>query len=187
MEDLYEVLGVSKTATAEEIKKSYRKLAVTYHPDKNPGDKVAEEKFKKISAAYSVVGDEDKRRQYDMYGSPDAYATNSAYNPYGANSGHDQTSADPFWEWFTQQSGQNNSRRYYTYSNYETKRKKPTKRESFVMLLRGVLSFLTGIFFFRFSFIILPFGPLLCIIAIVNGITSAARAVQYLLSGSSSE
>ena len=52
-----------------EIKKAFRKLALKYHPDKNPGDKVAEENFKKLNAAYSVLGDEDKRRQYDMYGS----------------------------------------------------------------------------------------------------------------------
>ena len=52
MDDLYSVLGVSKTATAEEIKKAYRNLAFKYHPDRNPGDKAAEEKFKQISAAY---------------------------------------------------------------------------------------------------------------------------------------
>ena len=69
MEDLYKILGVEKTASQDEIKKAFRKLALKYHPDKNPGDKVAEENFKKLNAAYSVLGDEDKRRQYDMYGS----------------------------------------------------------------------------------------------------------------------
>ena len=66
--DYYEVLGVSKTASAEEIKKAYRKKAVQYHPDKNPGDKSAEEKFKEISEAYEVLSDEKTRKEYDQFG-----------------------------------------------------------------------------------------------------------------------
>jgi molecular chaperone DnaJ len=66
--DYYEVLEVSKTATREEIKKAYRKKAIQYHPDKNPGDKVAEEKFKEAAEAYEILGNEDKRRRYDQYG-----------------------------------------------------------------------------------------------------------------------
>jgi molecular chaperone DnaJ len=66
--DYYEVLGVSKSATTDELKKAYRKLAVQYHPDKNPGDKAAEEKFKEVSEAYDVLNDEDKRAAYDRYG-----------------------------------------------------------------------------------------------------------------------
>ena len=70
MEELcyYEVLNVSKDATTTEIKKAYRKLALKYHPDKNPGDKEAEEKFKVISEAYAVLSDSEKRKIYDMYG-----------------------------------------------------------------------------------------------------------------------
>ncbi len=66
--DYYNILGVSKTATADEIKKAYRKLAVKYHPDKNPGDKSAEDKFKSISKAYEVLSDKNKRAQYDQFG-----------------------------------------------------------------------------------------------------------------------
>lgn len=66
--DYYEVLGVSKTATADEIKKAYRKLAIKYHPDKNPGDKAAEEKFKEAAEAYDVLSNEEKRQKYDRYG-----------------------------------------------------------------------------------------------------------------------
>ena len=59
--DYYEILGVSRTTTSEEIKRSYRKLAVKYHPDKNPGDHTAEEKFKELGEAYDVLMDADKR------------------------------------------------------------------------------------------------------------------------------
>jgi len=68
-DDYYELLGVTKTATAEEMKKAYRKQAMKYHPDKNPGDKEAEEKFKKISHAYEVLSDDQKRATYDQFGS----------------------------------------------------------------------------------------------------------------------
>ena len=66
--DYYAILGVSKGASKEEIKKAYRKLALKYHPDKNKGDRAAEEKFKQISEAYAVLSDDQKRRQYDTYG-----------------------------------------------------------------------------------------------------------------------
>ena len=66
--DYYEVLGVSKNATEDEIKKAYRKIAIQYHPDRNPGDKEAEEKFKEAAEAYSVLSDQQKRQQYDQFG-----------------------------------------------------------------------------------------------------------------------
>jgi molecular chaperone DnaJ len=66
--DYYEVLGVQKDATKDEIKKAYRKLAIQYHPDKNPGDKEAEEKFKEATEAYEILGDDQKRSAYDQFG-----------------------------------------------------------------------------------------------------------------------
>lgn len=66
--DYYEVLGVAKTATADEIKKAYRKKAIQYHPDRNPGDKEAEEKFKEAAEAYEVLSNADKRARYDQFG-----------------------------------------------------------------------------------------------------------------------
>src|SRR3989337_163192 len=66
--DYYETLGVAKGAAADEIKKAYRKVAMQYHPDRNPGDKVAEEKFKEAAEAYEILSDADKKAQYDRYG-----------------------------------------------------------------------------------------------------------------------
>jgi molecular chaperone DnaJ len=66
--DLYEILGVNRNASAEEIKKAYRKLAIQFHPDRNPGDKVAEEKFKEVAEAYAILSDPDKKIRYDRFG-----------------------------------------------------------------------------------------------------------------------
>src|SRR4029079_728607 len=66
--DCYEVLGVEKTAAAADIKRAYRKLAAQYHPDKNPGDATAEERFKEAAEAYAVLSDADKRARYDRFG-----------------------------------------------------------------------------------------------------------------------
>ncbi|NLR79636.1 DnaJ C-terminal domain-containing protein [Chitinophaga eiseniae] len=68
VKDYYKILGVEKAATAEQIKKAYRRLAVKYHPDKNPDDKAAEEKFKEINEAYEVLSDAEKRKKYDQFG-----------------------------------------------------------------------------------------------------------------------
>ncbi len=70
--DYYAILGVARTATVEEIKRAYRRLALKYHPDRNPGDKAAEEKFKEITEAYEVLSDPEKRARYDRFGTPNA-------------------------------------------------------------------------------------------------------------------
>ena len=66
--DFYEILGVSKSANEAEIKKAYRKMALKYHPDKNPDDKASEDKFKEAAEAYEVLSDSDKRAKYDRFG-----------------------------------------------------------------------------------------------------------------------
>src|ERR1700740_3016953 len=66
--DFYEILGVAKNAGEDEIKKAYRKLAIKYHPDKNPDDKGAEEKFKEAAEAYEVLSNSEKRQRYDQFG-----------------------------------------------------------------------------------------------------------------------
>jgi molecular chaperone DnaJ len=77
--DLYEVLGISRKATQEEIKKAYRKLAIQYHPDKNPGDKAAEEKFKEIAEAYAILSVPERRNRYDRFG----HTTTSGASDFG--------------------------------------------------------------------------------------------------------
>ena len=66
--DYYEVLGLQKGASEEQIKKAFRKMAMKYHPDKNPGDKTAEAKFKEINEAYGVLSDPEKKKMYDQFG-----------------------------------------------------------------------------------------------------------------------
>ncbi|MGI6622189.1 MAG: DnaJ domain-containing protein [Clostridiaceae bacterium] len=88
--DYYEVLGVKKDASQEQIKKAYRKLAKQYHPDANPGNKKAEEKFKEINEAYEVLGDEEKRKKYDRFGSEFNFTNGYDFDPsqFGFGSGN---------------------------------------------------------------------------------------------------
>ena len=91
--DLYEVLGISKTADEKAIKKAYRKLAKKYHPDMNPGDKTAEQKFKEVTDAYNILSDPEKRKLYDQYGHAAFDGTGAEsefyknYQNYGGNHG----------------------------------------------------------------------------------------------------
>ena len=83
--DYYEILGVNKTASADEIKKAYRKVAMQFHPDRNPGDKSAEDKFKEAAEAYEVLSDADKKAQYDRYGHAGVSSNGRGFSGGGMN------------------------------------------------------------------------------------------------------
>ena len=90
--DYYKTLGVERSAGSAEIKKAYKKLAMQYHPDRNKGDKKAEEKFKEINEAYQVLSDPEKKKNYDQFGSADfsgfAGGGGSGGNPFGGGNVH---------------------------------------------------------------------------------------------------
>ncbi len=101
MNDFYDILGVTKSANATEIKRAYRKIAMKYHPDRNPDNKEAEKKFKEAAEAYSVLSDENKRRQYDQFG-------HSAFNGMGGQSGFNSMNMDDIFSQFGDIFGGNN-------------------------------------------------------------------------------
>jgi molecular chaperone DnaJ len=185
VEDLYSILEVSKTATQDQIKASYKKLARKYHPDLHPGDKTAEEKFKQINAAYDVLGDAAKRAQYDSYGSYDSQST------YNSNWGG-QSARDPWSAWagaWQQQNQQNNYSRnddpygaWRTYTNYEPR--SYTKGDYFFSLLRNLAITAVCFSLSRYSILLFPFGPILCLAGIVSGIGGIIRSLRGLLTGS---
>ncbi|GMO64769.1 MAG: hypothetical protein Ta2A_12570 [Treponemataceae bacterium] len=178
MEDLYATLGVSKTAGADEIKKAYRKEAFKYHPDRNPGDKAAEEKFKQVNSAYSVLSDSAKRASYDRYGT----AETPSYQNYAGEGNYDYND-DPFAQWFGGAgSRQQQYRKTYYYRWDDSKPKKPTRGESLRNLLFSIFTLLLGVYFFRFSWFLIPFGPIIVIGAIVKGFNGIVREVGNFFS-----
>ena len=100
-EDYYDLLSLAKTASTDDIKKAFRKMALKYHPDRNPGDKAAEEHFKKISEAYEVLSDAEKKRMYDQYG------VNGVRQSFGSGGFQwsDFTHADEFSDIFESMAG----------------------------------------------------------------------------------
>lgn len=190
MSNYYDILGVPKTATSDEIKKAYRTLAFKYHPDRNQGNAEAEEKFKQISAAYDVLGDEAKRRQYDM-----GYYSESAYSNAGNQSQqqyqrqYQYTYSNPFgddnfWEWFNGANFRNryqqtqNSYGNYSQYHYSQEEEPQTRTSYFSTFILKALQIFVGLMFFRFSWFIIPFGPIICIGVIVNGISGAIKALK---------
>ena len=189
MEDLYEILGVSKNASQQEIKSAYRKLAVKYHPDKNPGDKFAEEKFKSISAAYDVLSDETKRRQYDSYGSyraSDSYSSQGTgtYGNYGAGSWQNW-SQNGRWNAETQQDFEDAFSQWFNYARENAQKQyenEPVgKSENLIYILQKLAILLIGFWSFKISWILIPFGPILSLVAVVHGFTGIVRGVSRLL------
>ena len=195
--DYYSILGVQRTASAEEIKKAYRNLAFKYHPDRNPDNKAAEEMFKKITEAYDVLGDEKKRAQYDRYGSSSnsyenaySYNTSGSYSNYYRNSYSENpfNSEDTFWQWFNSGSANRNSSSYYSKNSYsssnEDEYKNYSKGALFVEFLLKAGQTLAGLFLLKFTWFLIPFGPLVCFALIGTGISGATRALRGIFNSS---
>ena len=187
MEDFYTTLGVSKNATQDEIKKAYRNLAFKYHPDRNPGDKAAEEKFKQINSAYSVLGDESKRKQYDTFGSAESSYSSGysqqqqSYGTYGQYYQYTGGSGDPFWDFFNDSENSRNSRQYtYTYTTRNTENL--SKKHLWSRLGRGLAQTVLaagGIWFFGHFSILISF---VCLVAAGRGLSEVVRSLGLLLS-----
>ena len=184
MKNYYEILGISKSASADEIKKAYRNLAFKYHPDRNSGDKIAEEKFKEINEAYDVLSDEKKRADYDSFGTSNSRysGTNNSYNR-----NNDFTNEETFWNWFngntTNSYGNNNTYRNYYYqstNSYNKKEDYVSKKSLFKTLLYKILQVFVGLFLTNVLWII-PFGFIICIGIIINGVIGAGKALKALL------
>lgn len=180
MTDYYEVLGVSKAATADEIKKAYRTLAFKYHPDRNAGDAAAEEKFKQINAAYDVLGDEEKRRNYDLGGS---YGYSNASHTQGSQQ-YDYA-GDTFYQWFNQSGGSQRSYGNYNGYNYSKYRRRSSRRyrksDWWRMLFSKAAQTFFGLLFFRYAIYLIPFGFFIWLGIMSNGISGVFTAVRGLV------
>lgn len=181
MSDYYQTLGVSREASSEQIKKAYRELAFKYHPDRNSGDSGAEERFKRINEAYSVLGDPAKKNRYDLGGFDDSSAagggatgTYGGYNPFGPGAG-----SDPRWTgqytWYGPFGSSGSWGQRPEYRPY-------TRQEAYEMLARGVATTVLGVLLFRFSLWFGIFGLIICVGAIGRGFLNTLRAIKLLFS-----
>ncbi len=193
LEDLYKSLGVDRSATSEEIKKAYRALAFKYHPDRNAGDKEAEEKFKQVNAAYSVLGDDIKRRQYDLYGfdGADGNQGSSQQGYYGYYGDADYTNSqrryysydDIFKEFFGDKDNGSSydDRHRYTWSYRSNNSDNYTRSYGLKLLVRGALQALVGLGVCRYLFWFFPIN-ILGFVACVQGFASAFNSLKYIFS-----
>ena len=160
MENYYNILNVSNNADEDQIKQAYRALAMKYHPDKNQGNKIAEEKFKRISEAYSVLSDPQKRREYDFTMSSSFSSSERTYtydqntNPFG-----DDIFSSNWWKNWRNVRSEN-----------AKKREKISRREAFRILIRGIILTIAGLLLFKSVIFLGIFGLLLALSFISEGI-----------------
>ena len=181
--DYYEVLGVSKTATDEEIKKAYRAKALQYHPDKNQGNTAAEEMFKKINEAYSVLSDAKKRADYDTGGAAAQqyraytqhyYARQNpfTYNPFAEESEDDEPMFGTSYHWTF-------------YHSPEQETEPVSRRRGLGALLAGILYLWLGLLSFRVLYLFGFLGFFIGIPLLVKGIKNLKIAFVSFFKSSS--
>lgn len=190
MENYYEILNIPKNADAEKIKSSFRSLAKKYHPDRNPGDKLAEEKFKKINEAYSVLSDPEKRKRYDLGGFNDFSEYRGAY--YG-RSGQEAQGDDPFStifdeEFFKNMFGSDSSYSNWRWDTSKGKKKDPpptiSRMDAIKSLIRGIFLIILGLISLKILFIIGFIGVLISFYLISTGFKHAKLGYEVLFKSS---
>ena len=160
MENYYNILNVSNNADEDQIKQAYRTLAMKYHPDKNPDSKTAEEKFKRISEAYSVLSDPQKRRDYDLSMSSPFSSSSRTYtygqdtNPFG-----DDIFSSNWWKNWRNVRSEN-----------AKKREKISRSEAFRILIRGIILTIVGLLLFKSIIFLGIFGFLLALSLVTEGV-----------------
>ena len=197
--DYYEILGVSKDADEEEIKKAYRKKAFQYHPDRNQGNREAEEMFKKVGEAYSVLSDPQKRAAYDRgeqephaaYGSyanpnygyghggdPWSYGQSGEYGGTGTDGGYGWSWFGPFGFGYYSSSDNSRSRQ----SSESNRQRKHTRKDGVQMLVKSLILLAFSVLLFRSAIFLFfaPFGFILCVALFVSSISNVITAIGIL-------
>lgn len=169
METYYDILNVKNDASDDEIKKSFRKLAMQYHPDKNQNNKLAEEKFKKINEAYAVLSDKEKRRVYDLGGYSNTQQTYTRRQEQTYKNSYDFD-----WDYVWKQAKSNQRK-------YDTRKSQPKKESIIGVFLHGVILTVLGVLLFLYLMPILGIvGFILSLSIIFQGINNIKTAYKSL-------
>lgn len=192
MEDnYYATLGVDRSASADDIKKAYRSLAFKYHPDRNPGDKAAEERFKSVNEAYGVLGDERKRAQYDRYGRASDESPRqsrgygaSSQGAYGYGFGGESFDEESFWRWFNGASqGRRDESRRGSWSGSGEESGGEGKAGAWAKLFMKAMQTVFGILLWTLTSWIFPLLSFLCLFMALNGVVGIVDAIKRIARG----